>query len=288
MNKEIKQAEPWALSEQKKKKLDKLLTEIDNTIQEGTVKLSLLWLDIRIMFPSDKLFGQYIEELRNNPAYDNIVGRVAQQDINNYCHQGRFIRKHNLKSVSHMHLSTLRELSRPANKDIADKVYSAVKLAPNIAHKDVMRIIQAEKEKSSIVLTIEKNPEHIADTRNMIQPLVRRTVDVVSGIAQEYRQTDIETIIEPPAQEIDPIYEELDRDDEETQEARPTVPFYRRHELLTALSMMDASHLTEEQRVDEILLLSKSYRMAPNRLIPTFTMCAKNCLPNYHKRPPAR
>ena len=63
------------------KKLDnyELLDRLVAVEEESWTIKAKLWWHLRQRFPSDKLFGQFILEIEQNPRYENFIGR-GQQD----------------------------------------------------------------------------------------------------------------------------------------------------------------------------------------------------------------
>jgi hypothetical protein len=120
------------------------LEQVDN--QATLIKWRILWA-LRQRFASDKLFGQYIAELKSTRAI--CAGR--HQEINRALHAGRFCEKHRITNLGSVGLlqSAVYALSRPANEAIADEVYKQIK-HKNIPVKDVERYIEQAKAVSTI------------------------------------------------------------------------------------------------------------------------------------------
>jgi hypothetical protein len=86
----------WSVSALRNLSREDLLSRLKSIDNEYTVMKWRIWWAIRQDFPSDKLFGQYINELRESPKYADIVG--SQTEIHRaYC-AGRFCEKYGIKA----------------------------------------------------------------------------------------------------------------------------------------------------------------------------------------------
>jgi hypothetical protein len=142
----------WSFSDLKKLSNDELidrLEQVDN--QAMLMRWRILWV-LRQRFPSDRLFGQYIAELRATRA----ICAGSHQEVNRALHAGRFCERHQITDLNSTGLlqSAVYVLSRPANEYVADEVYKKIK-NKNVQVKDVERYI----EQAKAVLTIEQQPQ---------------------------------------------------------------------------------------------------------------------------------
>src|SRR5659263_102007 len=86
----------WSFSDLKKLSNDELinrLEQIDN--QAMLMRWRILWV-LRQRFPSDRLFGQYIAELRATRA----ICAGSHQDVNRALHAGRFCERHQITDLN--------------------------------------------------------------------------------------------------------------------------------------------------------------------------------------------
>ena len=123
---------------------EQLLDRLDQVDKQATLIRWRIWWEIRSRFKSDKLFGQYINELRNDPAHANLVG--SQQDINRCLHAGRFCELHRINDLTKIgvQISVIYELSRPQNDDVSRQIYKDVK-NKGYSYADVKRKIEQAK-----------------------------------------------------------------------------------------------------------------------------------------------
>lgn len=150
------QTDIWSFLDLKKLTNDELIDRLEQIDNQATlIKWRILWA-LRQRFPSDRLFGQYIADLKATRA----ICAGSHQEINRALHAGRFCEKYGITNLSSAGVlqSAVYALSRPSNETIADEVYNRVK-NKNVPVKDVERYI----EQAKAVLTIEqpKNPEQM-------------------------------------------------------------------------------------------------------------------------------
>jgi hypothetical protein len=277
------------------KKLDnyELLDRLVAVEEESWTIKAKLWWHLRQRFPSDKLFGQFILEIEQNPRYENFIGR-GQQDRNRMLHAGRFLEANKVASLKKAGVgkSVVYLLSKPANAEVADTVFHQIR-RKNMLLRDVERLV----EQAKAVSTIEKaeiEPERMEYDKS---PTDKYTVKVEGGIAQtdwaidsevEELGESIESVIEHESikpefihvtqeqsvgLQIDTLKHEIVMDNE----AR------RRRELLSELGEMDCSLFTQEQRIAEMVMLDKSYRMAELRSIADHQEVINRYKPTYKK-----
>jgi len=142
----------WSFSDLKKLSNDELinrLEQIDN--QAMLMRWHILWV-LRQRFPSDRIFGQYIAELRAT----RTICAGSHQEVNRALHAGRFCEKHRITDLTSTGLlqSAVYVLSRPANEHVADEVYKKIK-NKNVQVKEVERLL----EQAKAVSTIEQQPQ---------------------------------------------------------------------------------------------------------------------------------
>lgn len=130
----------WSLSDLKRLSVEDLLDRLEKIDNQATLMRWRIWWAIRQQFKSDKLFGQRIIELKDNPQYAPLLG--SQQDINRALNAGKFCEKHGITDLDAIGLlkSSVYALSRPVNADVADKIFNDVK-RKNLPNTEVERLI---------------------------------------------------------------------------------------------------------------------------------------------------
>ena len=136
---------------------DQLIAELDNINEQATMQIEriemqaalwrwrILW-ELRKRFKSDRLFGQYLNDLREKRGIYIGTGSVVNREI----HAGRFCEMYKIESLEKVGVgkSTIYALSRPANKEIAGDILRFI-AKKNIPYVEVEKII-AEKRTLSI------------------------------------------------------------------------------------------------------------------------------------------
>lgn len=152
----IKHHEPiLSFSDLKNLKNDELVDRLEEIEDQALIiKWRILW-ELRKRFKSDKLFGQYIAELKATRAI--CVGN-STQDINRSIHAGKFCTQHNITNLLSVGLSqsSVYILSRPINESVANDVYIKIK-NKNLPIKEVERFVEQAKAVSTIKQTNKIN-----------------------------------------------------------------------------------------------------------------------------------
>ena len=279
----VKQDSIWSLDGIKRLSEHDLIERLFQvTNQSLLVKWRLFW-ELRQRYPSDRKFGEKLNQLRNDPTYADCIG--ASQDINRALNAGRFCEKHRIIDLNKtaIYQSAIYELSRPMNIDVADDVYKRIK-GKHVPVYDVIRMIN--EAKGNVVLTIEQPSAELSrlveqmDLDQLSQE--KRFVPVVKNVAIEGNQ---QSIIESSAVMVAPEVAEravnslmqslMTEEVAEVVTVEPMRTLTRRQELLQELALMDASGLTIDEQADEIMLLVESYRLSFIRQIPVFQACIK-------------
>jgi len=109
----------------KKMTVEDLVDRLEQIENQSTLIKWRIWWAIRQHFPSDKLFGQYINELRS--THQSLVG--SQQHINLCINAGRFCEKHKINDLTKIGISAtgIYELARPVNDEVATDIFKDVK-----------------------------------------------------------------------------------------------------------------------------------------------------------------
>ena len=183
-----RQGDLWSVTDLKRLDMEGLLNRLDMVDAQAHLIKWRLWHAMRTHFKSDKLFGQYLQDLREKPEYADYKHLVtSQQDINRAALAGAFCEKHSINDLNHIGIrkSAIYALSRPANADVADKIFHAVK-RKSLPVAEVERMLAEAK---SIPGTLSAVPERIdytkppvADSERVMHR--RATIEVVGKVAQ--------------------------------------------------------------------------------------------------------
>ena len=229
----IQQQESMLLfSDLKKLKNDELLDRLEQVDNQATlIRWRILW-ELRQRFKSDKLFGQYIAELKATRA----ICAGSTQDINRALHAGRFCAQHRITNLNSVGLlqSAVYALSRPVNEPIADEVYQKIK-NKNMPVKEVERFI----EQAKAVLTIDESVE--IDSNHSLTEATIEQINLEPETTELYipvnKQVIDENIQSSHQQRMDifstlpPLDNETSKDDI-LEEVKLILSFYERTELL--------------------------------------------------------
>jgi hypothetical protein len=144
----------WSLDNLNKLNNDELidrLQQVEN--QSMLIKWRILWM-LRQRFPSDKVFGQYLADLKNSATRYIIAS--SPQTITKSIQAGRFCERHKITSLEEVSLlpSSIYALSRPIYEDVSDSVFKQVK-EKNLPNVEVERLL----EQAKAVSTIEQQPQ---------------------------------------------------------------------------------------------------------------------------------
>lgn len=227
---------------------------------------------LRDKFPSDPQFGQYIAEIQNHPTHPIKLG--SQPRVNKMIHVGRFCAEHKISDLSKTGIlqSAIVELARPKYKEFAGKLLHDIR-RKNTPIKEVCRLIEEELA----VATIRKQEERRLlgiDLEEEKEPTEKRTIQVEDNVAIEGELSSeqgvaiAEEVIEPSAASIAAQLPSTDTSLMMKAIEEVNVEYAHRYELLLELSKMDASELTEEQKHEELLLFTESYKLSEIKLIP--------------------
>ena len=134
----------WGSNDLKKLTREALIERLILVDNRATLLKWRILASLRAKFTSDKLYGQYLDEIRKNPEYAHLIGK--QQDMNRAALAGSFCEEHNITDLREAGLikSTVYELSRPQNAEIQDKIYRTVK-GKRLPLEEVRRLVKQEK-----------------------------------------------------------------------------------------------------------------------------------------------
>jgi hypothetical protein len=256
---------------------------------------------IRDKFKSDKLLGQYFNEFREkNPGHPLSV--CSQQTFNKWVNAARFCEEHKITDLNTVKLypESIYALSAPKHKDISEEVYKEVR-KKNIPAVEVKRII----EQRMSVLTIEKKddiqePEKMDYDRSEASEL--RHIEVSKGIAQtpevlaqeSEKKAQKEHFHKPVLGELlhavkETLFhhqatEETHDDEIAEYHAPEKVDDPHRKEMLHLMSQMDASMISDDEIVEELMIFMQQYRRTGLKLIPLFQAAIDRARPNVYPR----
>jgi hypothetical protein len=144
----------WSLDNLNKLSNDALIDRLEQVENQSMlIKWRILWT-LRQRFPSDKVFGQYLVDLKNSSTRYIIAS--SPQTITKSIQAGRFCEKHKITSLEEVRLlpSSIYALSRPIYEDVSDSVFKQVK-KKNLPNIEVERLL----EQAKAVATIEQQPQ---------------------------------------------------------------------------------------------------------------------------------
>ncbi|KJV05131.1 hypothetical protein [Methylocucumis oryzae] len=234
----------WSFSDLKNLTNDELIERLEQVDNQATlIKWRILWA-LRQRFPSDKLFGQYISDLKATRA----ICAGSHQEINRALHAGRFCEKYGIVNLSSVGLlqSSVYALSRPANETIADEVYKKIK-NKNVPIKDVERYI----EQAKAVLTIDEqsaNPEQMPYENSL-------------GI-DDGKKTQLEI-----TESLIPLSSHI----METAEKVPSYNHQRRMAILATLPPLSEDELSNEEILEELKTLCFQFMKPLSKIIQILT-----------------
>lgn len=260
----IKQPEDiWAFSDLKQLTNDELIDRLEQVDNQATlIKWRILWA-LRQRFPSDKLFGQYIADLKATRA----ICAGSHQEINRALHAGRFCEKYQITNLSSAGLlqSAVYALSRPSNDSITDQVYKQIK-NKNVPVKDVERYI----EQAKAVLTIDqpKKPEQMPYENGIeIDSTISTSEDKQSS------QPEIAEALAPLSLQIsDSAANVMDSNHQ------------RRMAIMATLPPLQENELTNEEMLDELKTLCLQFMKPSLKLIPIIKLLIKELATDVYKK----
>ena len=208
----------------KKLNPDELIDRLERIDNQGNLMKWHILYALRQKFASDKLFGQYIADVKATRPF----WLSSSRDVSRAVAAGRFCEKHNISDLNIIGVSQscIYALSSPINEDVADKIFAKVK-NKNLSKKDVDRIIAQSKAVATI--------EH--------QELVK----VDDGSESECLNHSEKTIDENMSVTLmDQVIDDHNNN--------------RRFLLLKELAMIDVSNISDADATKEILLFIDQYK----------------------------
>jgi hypothetical protein len=258
------QEDIWSFSDLKKLTNDELIDRLEQVDNQATlIKWRILWA-LRQRFPSDKLFGQYIADLKATRA----ICAGSHQEINRALHAGRFCEKHRITSLSSAGLlqSAVYALSRPANETIADDIYKQIK-NKNVPVKDVERYI----EQAKAVLTIEQpeNPEQMPYENGIETDDTSPTYENRKAIQPEM------------AESATPLSVQIIVDGSENVQ---NANHQRRMEILATLPSLEENEICNEEILEELKTLCLQFRKPSLKIIPIIKLLIKQLTDDLYRK----
>jgi hypothetical protein len=170
----------WGVSDLKKLSREGLVERLVLVDNRSTLLRWRIFSALRAKFDNDRAYGQYLLDLKNDPEYAPLLG--SQQDMNRCALAGAFCEKFSITDLSEAGVlkSTVYELSRPQNADVADKIYRAVK-RKSVPLAEVRRMIEEAK---SIPGEIAPEVQRIDYSKEEPVRHLRKEVQVERGVAQ--------------------------------------------------------------------------------------------------------
>lgn len=188
---------------------DQLIAELDNINEQANTQIEriemqaalwrwrILW-ELRKRFKSDKLFGQYLSELRAERGIYIGTGSVVNREI----HAGRFCEMYKIASLEEMGISksTVYALSRPMNKEVAGEVLHYI-TKKNIPYVEVEKILKA---KTKPVEAIESTAKTFFDVSALEkQVYLVQNNQIVTGVVEIEEDEEV-VVVEEPVHEVTP------------------------------------------------------------------------------------
>jgi hypothetical protein len=246
--------------------LEELVDRLEQIDNQATLIKWRIWWAIRQKFPSDKLFGQYIAELRMT-THANCVG--SQQEINRALNAGRFCEAHRITDLNSVGVlqSGIYELSRPVNDDIAPKIFRAVK-NKGYPLAEIQRRIGEARAFLSVDRPTEIHEKPVIDETLPAEPREPYTVIVDKGIARipehaERFDADEMEMIQSIIEESKSVIIEHQAEDDDSDYVAPVVNHSPRLALLEALGNLDSSTVSDDQAIAEIKQVIGMYSNRP-------------------------
>lgn len=289
----------WKASDLKKLTLEDLLDRLERVDNQATLLRWRIFAAIRAHFISDKLYGQYLAELRANPDYEGLIG--TQQDAHRCAQAGKFCDKHGINNLNDAGIlkSAVYALSRPANADVADKIYKAIKRRSSSINEVERLIAQAKSLPGTVVPEVQvidyDNIGNVQEPEEKVRHL-RKFIQLengkIPGLMEEQREEALSGLMANAFAEAENVsrvdYEEPEEDFEE--EVEPVMLHIERtgveqsvlhnapdEDLLLELASRRVTGLTPEQMVSEILLLTERFGLSSIKLIPVLQLAVRHC-----------
>jgi hypothetical protein len=285
----------WDMDELKKLTLDELVDRMETINHQYTLMTWKICLRIREHFKSDKLMGQFLNELREKNPY-HPLSLSSQQILNRRVQAARFCERMRIDNIHKTGLDKtgIYYLAAPRNAAVAGKVYTEIKRmkladrGEKLSNDDVLRMI--EQARSITVNPIEHEP--IEHEPTVQEPTVQepvRVIEVKNNIAQipevleqipepsmQYSQPTLELpepatipVYHQPTLQGFELTEEGEPDDLEA-DIRLDNAVRRRKVLLDELFSLEAYYLTDEQAIEELISLAKTHRPSAIKRIPLY------------------
>jgi hypothetical protein len=245
-----------------------------------------LVMHIRGKFDSDRKFGEYLNDLRDRkPEHPICTTKRLVRDIQ----AAKFCEKHNIKDLNKVKIypTAIYHLAEPRNSDVANEIYKEIK-GKNLPVTEVERLITKAHalEHQSAQAALERMDY---DKKEPSEPVEPYKVDVIKGVAQveevaaqhkpvipEFIQAVKEKLFHHEQKEI--VHDE-ELDEFFVPEVKQDDP--HRKELLALMVQMDASMLSDDEVIDEIMLFVSQYKRAKLKLIPIFQAAIERSKPTY-------
>jgi hypothetical protein len=288
----------WKSSDLKKLTLEALLDRLERVDNQASLLRWKIFSAIRAHFLSDKLYGQYLAELRENPNYAGLIG--TQQDAHRSACAGRFCEKHGINNLNDAGIlkSTVYALSRPANADISDSIYKQIK-KKSLPLNEVERLIAQAKAITGEVVpevqvidydnigNVQEPGEKVRHLRRAIQLengkipglMVEQQCDALTDMmanafadAEAVTKVDYEAPEEDFEEEVEAVHIHIERAGVEESVLHNATD----DDLLLELASRRAVGLTPEQMANEILLLSERFGLSSIKLIPIMQLCTRH------------
>lgn len=200
-----------SFSDLKRMTLDDLLDRLLQIENQSMLIKWRIWWAIRQHFKSDKFFGQYVAEIKNDPAHALCVGNMNQQGINRAYQAGQFCEKFKINDLTKIGIlpTAIYELARPQNSDIAEKLFKEVR------HKGYpVAEIQRRIAQERAVSTIE--PDVVVETEKAPETHGKAYYEVNKNVATLTKdRTWTETAISFESEELTLIHDVIDDDEQE-------------------------------------------------------------------------
>ena len=232
--------------------------QLDAITDQGRLMQWFILKNIRDKFKSTKLFGQHLQELADsNPTHALSV--VSQQTRTKWINAANWCEYMKIYSLPEVKISQTAVflLSSPAVPLAMSKTIFKQIRDKNSPVSEIERLINQHK-----AITVEPLVERIEYNQAEAVPL--RIVPVENNIALEPLSWHQETIFEPPAQDL----EGLEPPPETTPAYVYNVLEHRKAVLLESMPELAVNQITQEQMVEELLLLISQYRLSEIKLIP--------------------
>jgi hypothetical protein len=260
----------WKSSDLKKLTLEALLDRLERVDNQASLLRWKIFSAIRAHFLSDKLYGQYLAELRENPNYAGLIG--TQQDAHRSACAGRFCEKHGINNLNDAGIlkSTVYARLIAQAKAITGEVVPEVQVIdydnignvqePGEKVRHLRRAIQLENGKIP-GLMVEQQCDALTD----MMANAFADAEAVTKVDYEAPEEDFE-------EEVEAVHIHIERAGVEESVLHNATD----DDLLLELASRRAVGLTPEQMANEILLLSERFGLSSIKLIPIMQLCTRH------------